>query len=136
MRRLVWIALVVPLALGIAAPRAEAQPRRAPTAEAAPAADRREQIKRRIRSMRAFTQAEAVPPRIPTTTTSSPTRRRRRHGHAVRPPFLRAAVLRALPATQSLGAPAIRAPGPAAEATGRRGLTAKLGPRMSYARSA
>ena len=60
MRRLVWIALVVPFALGVAAPRAEAQPRRAPMAEAPPAADRREQIKRRIRSMRAFTLTEAL----------------------------------------------------------------------------
>jgi hypothetical protein len=60
MRPLVWIALVVPLALGVTAPRAEAQPRRAPTAEAPPAAERREQIKRRIRSMRAFTLTEAL----------------------------------------------------------------------------
>lgn len=63
MRRALWIALMLPLAIGVAAPRAEAQPRRAPTAEApppGPAADRREQIKKRIRSVRAFTLTEAL----------------------------------------------------------------------------
>ena len=60
MRRVLSIALA--LAIGAAASAAEAQPRRAPTAEApaGPGGDRREQIKRRIRSMRAFTLTEAL----------------------------------------------------------------------------
>lgn len=61
MRSLTWIAMVV-VALGLAA-SAAAQPRRGPAAGANPpvgVTERREQIKKRIRAMRAYTLTEEL----------------------------------------------------------------------------